>query len=71
MAPQQPHGDRARCGARQMQLPHACLPRAAGRGGAPIRTRADAAAETGSSARRVRAAVARQGLACDRDDRPR
>lgn len=41
MAPQaqEPHGDRARCGARQMQLPHACLPRAAGRGGAARRLR--------------------------------
>lgn len=90
MAPQaqEPHGDRARCGARQMQQPQYPTPRVpsargrAGRGGGcvptphrgdatPIRPRADVATETGTSARRVRAAVARQGLACDRDDRPR
>lgn len=90
MAPQaqEPHGDRARCGARQMQQPQYPTPRVpsargrAGRGGAaaasPPRRRhadqngdADVATETGTSARRVRAAVARQGLACDRDDRPR
>lgn len=77
MAPQQPHGDRARCGARQMQQPRA---RQGGAGrrlrphrgdATPIRPRADVATETGTSARRVRGAVARQGLARDRDDRPR
>lgn len=47
----------------------------AGRRGAaaasPPRRRHADPNETGSSGRRVRAAVARQGLACDRDDRPR
>jgi hypothetical protein len=84
MAPQaqEPHGDRARCGARQMQQPQYPTPRVpsargrAGRRGGCVPTaetprRSDVATETGSSARRVRAAVARQDLARDRDDRPR